>query len=145
MSSFNNLIKILVTSQKIWTLYQISIHETQKTQLLKTQNINFIILVLYLMREWQSIPKIYVLAKRSWWKKSNGCYHLTYPACPILSFANASCSPKRTGWAANEYSTSFSPTTGNTHTLYYFKSLNKKLKQYSVCHFPYSNWYVKLK
>lgn len=130
---------VSVTSQKTWTLYQISIHETKKTQLLKTQHSDVIILVLYLMMEWQSIPKIYVLAKRSWWKKSNGCYHLTYPACPILSFANVSCSPKRTGWAANEYSMSFSPTMGNTNTLHYFKSLNKKLKQYSVCHLHCSN------
>jgi len=34
---------------------------------------------------------------------------LDTPACPILPFANASCSPKRSGWAANEYSMSFSP------------------------------------
>jgi hypothetical protein len=55
-------------------------------------------------------------------KKVKWLLSLTYPEFPILSFTTASCSPKRTGWAANEYSMSFSPTMGNT----------QKKKKYNV-------------
>jgi hypothetical protein len=65
-----------------------SVRHTKKTQTLKTQHSGFIIVVLYLMMEKQSVPKMYVLAKIRWWKKSNCCttsltLHVQYYHLPL--------------------------------------------------------------
>lgn len=79
-------------------------------------------------------------------KSENGCYNFTHPAGPTVSFAIVSCSLKRTGWAANEYSTSFSPSMVNINTLCYSKFSNKKLKLYSTfVTFLFSHHYASLR